>query len=326
MRYFNFLHYLRAIAAVLVIVRHVPNKALEGSFDWMFIEVMKAFGACAVPIFVMASGMLLLNPRKQITVADFYKRRLLRIGPAIIFWTLVYVCVPHFSSIGTRDLTEVLGYLKIGRPAAHLWFMYMIISLYLFTPFLRKLTASCTRPEFTMLTITISVFVLIKVAMGLQPGLFIYEFLIYIDYYLLGYTLFLYSESNLPRLRPLLVLLFLAAGITISYIEINRVDLFILGGYRVSLGAHVLAVCAFLFFMSFEHRFKPSPLINKIDGLGLGIYLSHIMFVKFFTNFGFVHIIPDSIAKYLLLIFVAWLLALLLSLAFRQVPVIRETV
>ena len=59
--------------------------------NWFTSDVFGAIGYLGVPLFVMLSGALLLNPAKaDEPMGVFYKKRFWRVGLPLIFWTLVY--------------------------------------------------------------------------------------------------------------------------------------------------------------------------------------------------------------------------------------------
>nr|WP_308217632.1 acyltransferase family protein [Paenalcaligenes niemegkensis] len=85
--------WLAALAVVLLHCAAVPlTRALDhGSVDWQWANVYDAATRWCVPVFVMISGVLLLNPDKQESVKRFYLRRARRILPATLFWTVFYL-------------------------------------------------------------------------------------------------------------------------------------------------------------------------------------------------------------------------------------------
>ncbi len=92
---------------------------------------------CSVPLFFMISGSLLF--RKQDNIFLFYKKRIIRILPPLLAWSLVYMIWQshHGSSYG-----NIWGWTKTvlkGPVVFHLWYFYSIIGLYIFTPFLQKI-------------------------------------------------------------------------------------------------------------------------------------------------------------------------------------------
>src|SRR3972149_2612677 len=59
--------------------------------NWFSTDIYAALGTFGVPLFVMLTGALLLNPnRENEPLKVFYKKRLDRIAMPFIFWTVIY--------------------------------------------------------------------------------------------------------------------------------------------------------------------------------------------------------------------------------------------
>lgn len=132
---------LRVISIVGVIAIHVfgnmvGNADVSGSARWWVAVTIDPGFVWVVPVFVMISGALLLEPRQfQRGPADFYRRRLLRLGPAFVFWPLFYVFVVHPAVTGQPGNLRsfVLGVVD-GRSYTHLYFLWLIVGLYVVAP------------------------------------------------------------------------------------------------------------------------------------------------------------------------------------------------
>lgn len=139
---------IRALAIVLVILLHstpfhfqIPK---EEVWRWWVVNIYDSMSRPCVPLFVMLSGALLLNPSK---IAEplhiFFRKRLKRIALPFLFWGMVYFAWRRFAE------HEVLTFDSVWRgfvggypyPYPHFWFLYMLIGLYLVTPILRVVVA-----------------------------------------------------------------------------------------------------------------------------------------------------------------------------------------
>ena len=90
----------------------------------------------AVPLFVMLSGMVLID-RCDEPLTLFYRKRLARImvplAPATVFFVALRILRDGESSL------DVLMEAFLGRPYYHLWFAFMLLGVYAFIPFLVRL-------------------------------------------------------------------------------------------------------------------------------------------------------------------------------------------
>src|SRR3954469_16680692 len=89
---------LRVAGMVAVVLLHVSlglihYRALSPG-DLTLCLAVNALTWWAVPVFVMISGALLLDPARWTTTGDFYRRRLARIGWPLLFWCALYMAWP----------------------------------------------------------------------------------------------------------------------------------------------------------------------------------------------------------------------------------------
>jgi surface polysaccharide O-acyltransferase-like enzyme len=140
---------IRTVAIILVILLHAsiePNLNLsqmspEGVQLWWASNVYDSISRTAVPLFVMLTGALLLQPFKtNEPLRVFFKKRWNRIGIPVLFWGAIFF-IYDFSVKGqTLTLTFVLQGLLAG-PYVHFWYLYLLVGLYLITPLVRILVA-----------------------------------------------------------------------------------------------------------------------------------------------------------------------------------------
>jgi surface polysaccharide O-acyltransferase-like enzyme len=140
---------IRTVAIILVILLHAsiePNLNLsqmspEGVQLWWASNVYNSISRIAVPLFVMLTGSLLLQPTKtEEPLRVFFKKRWNRIGIPVLFWGAIFF-VYDFSVKGQAlTLTSVLQGVLAG-PYVHFWYVYLLVGLYLITPLVRVLVA-----------------------------------------------------------------------------------------------------------------------------------------------------------------------------------------
>jgi surface polysaccharide O-acyltransferase-like enzyme len=138
----DFADAMRACAIVMVVVLHVSATVVVqfgriATSDWWVANIIDAAVRPAVPLFVMTSGLLLLEPARNGSILHFIRSRLLRVLVPSLGWAMIYLAwrVSYHGehlSLG-RAAHDVVS----GRVYAHLWFIYMILGLYLVTPILR---------------------------------------------------------------------------------------------------------------------------------------------------------------------------------------------
>ncbi|PIE58032.1 MAG: hypothetical protein CSA33_05075 [Desulfobulbus propionicus] len=129
---------LRVVACFLVVLLHTSGYKFY-IFDeyWWASNFYDSLSRCSVPIFFMISGALLLTKEENIFL--FYKKRVQRLLPPIIAWSIIYMLWNYYHGVSYGNLWGWIKTLLKGPVFFHLWYLYSIFGLYLFTPFLRKI-------------------------------------------------------------------------------------------------------------------------------------------------------------------------------------------
>jgi surface polysaccharide O-acyltransferase-like enzyme len=99
----------------------------------------------AVPVFVMLSGTLLLDPARHMGAGEFLRKRALRLVPAIIVWHAVYLIYRIVSVDSPLTASDAVGLILKGKLWTALYFFWIVLGLALVTPVLIPWIASTTR-------------------------------------------------------------------------------------------------------------------------------------------------------------------------------------
>ncbi|HKU52388.1 MAG TPA: acyltransferase family protein, partial [Nitrospira sp.] len=86
---------LRVVACLAVILLHlaatiVRDHEFVHTIHWQFSNAINAATSWCVPLFVMLSGALLLDPKKHVRFRDFWAKRMSRLLPALVAWSAIY--------------------------------------------------------------------------------------------------------------------------------------------------------------------------------------------------------------------------------------------
>lgn len=101
-QWMNYGDVIRILGTIVVVVGHVSDMMLyqssgpgslngPGTYNWHVLNVWDAFSRWAVPIYIMLSGSLLLDPNRVESPSKFYHKRLMRIGAPLVFWSLFFM-------------------------------------------------------------------------------------------------------------------------------------------------------------------------------------------------------------------------------------------
>lgn len=189
----------RIVAILAVILLHVAGFFVVsepiGSTYWWIGSAYDAITRWCVPVFVMISGALLLDNSKQEALAVFYKKRMVRIFWPLVFWSVFYLAWIGLKNYKMGLPTSPLALAKTllwGKPYEHLWFLYMILGLYAFTPFFRKVIVQSSFSEIKILAMAAFVVaaahtIYKAVFVSGVEDLFVILFLYFIPYFFMGY-------------------------------------------------------------------------------------------------------------------------------------------
>ena len=127
------------MAIVLVVVLHATGNTVR--IDEMGRRLdfgLHSLSRLSVPLFVMLSGWLLLRrPATGEPASAFFRHRLPRILWPLLAWSAFYVVWRMIRYDETAPALTWLVRLTENGIYYHLWFLYMLASLYAVTPFIR---------------------------------------------------------------------------------------------------------------------------------------------------------------------------------------------
>ena len=180
----------------------------------MMANIADSFSRMCVPIFVMVSGFFLL--RKDEDVKIFFKKRFAKILPKFFVYSVIFfIFTIIFKDVKDNELFSVFFRKSIyktiisiffqkesynnffsnffqGKIYYHLWYIYMILSLYLITPFLRKVVAKIDRKSINYLVFIWIIFMILVPFLNVifKKNIKIYSPAgQYVGYFLIGYLL-----------------------------------------------------------------------------------------------------------------------------------------
>jgi surface polysaccharide O-acyltransferase-like enzyme len=197
---------LRITAILGVIAIHVfggivSNPAIRGSGTWWVATAIDVGSIWVVPVFVMVSGALLLSPRAHADgPATFYRKRLLRLGPAFIFWQVFYIVVVRILlSHQQLGLKQTFWLVADGQSYTHLYFLWLIVGLYLVAPVLAAFLAEGGRRRALVFAGSVLGFTVVVVALSGLSALAgdphpivlnaLTQWMPYVGYFLAGWAL-----------------------------------------------------------------------------------------------------------------------------------------
>jgi surface polysaccharide O-acyltransferase-like enzyme len=144
---------IRVVAMVGVILLHAAGQWIITSQEmnqlnpleitrWAVVDIYQTLGVIAVPLFLMLTGALLIQPQKKNeSLTVYFKKRWARIGLPFFFWAAVYFVWDFLVQKIPFSPAVILQGLLNGA-YTQFWYIYVLVGLYLLTPLLRALLAN----------------------------------------------------------------------------------------------------------------------------------------------------------------------------------------
>lgn len=274
-----FIEHLRFIATIAVILLHTVTivslqfKAINLD-SWFLATFVNASLRFCVPIFIMISGALNLDPDKDFQLVKRLKTVLL----PFLFWSVIYIAYVYNNE---KDLGINLSQL-IQKPAYyHLWFPYMLIGLYLLTPLIRSFISktSIIKTALVFWLVWSVAFPIISHYTSLVPYIDLNFMQGYLGLYLFGYYLSK-TSFNIPKWA--LGILYMAISVITFYLVWQEshthqtFDQYFFG--NLTPNVLVMSVAIFLFIKNItDEDAKINKLISTLNSASYQIYLVHAL-------------------------------------------------
>ena len=330
---------LKAIAIFGVIIIHTCSYNYEiASVNWITSVFWGSAARASVPIFFMCSGALLLAPRKNFSTKRFFKKKVLRILVAMLFWAMAYkvfhLLVGHNLSIANifQSFKEVL----LFNQEFHLYFLQIILIVYLFLPITKIITEHATKRQ-------LEYSLVLWFALGIVfPTVYIYwPFTLLSDipmqykismtysaigYGLLGYYLKQYPLQNRKGYTVLTIIGFLITfgGTYISSSRQGVLDPHFLEG--MSVGVCILA--AGIFGICISAKSPENKIIRKsavyLSKASFCIFLTHLFFIYALSSLGITAAILPTAVSIPLVAIIILICSTLTYEVLSRIPIVNE--
>ena len=298
---------IRIFAFVFIVFLHTLNRQF-GVDVWMGGYAIISIG---VNLFIMISGYLLLDKTEEAIV--FFKKRILNILPLFLVFNIIYI---YFGKI---PIIPVLKGKAIS--ASHFWYIYMILGLYLLTPWLQKVLKYAEKE-------TLFVVFLWFLCNILNPYLRYFNLAEipfsnfpltgFIGYYILGYFVKKY-DNKVKRASFILIIVIYALGFLLSFLSTKYV--LAVTGKRVSdffdknsLGTFIMTLSFFVFWCKFNFS-KRDRIIKIVADSTYFAFLVHLIVLHFIIK-----ISDEMIFKSVMTIGISIILGILYNL-FKQINI-----
>ncbi len=328
--------FLRVVGAFLVVLAHIEGwgdgPVLAKSFFYIISRT-------AVPIFFMISGYLLLP--KQEDWWMFLKKRAAKIIIPFLVWSIIYDVYWNEAFVESGVTLAAIGdmFLRIlrGPRASHLWYLYSLIGLYLFTPILRLFVANArNRDLLYFIGLWFLVYPILNIAQeftDLRIGFDLQYATGYVGYFLLG--LYLGRLQTTPRLLWSAFGLFLASAgfsFAVFFFHIPPEDNELVFRSYPSLNVILMACSVFVLLKAVGEKYPARFLapLRVFSDASFGTYLVHFLVLYWISlgwrALGFQTQVGASYIVIPLVTVIAFLVSFAITYILRKIPIVRSIV
>ncbi len=345
---------IRTVAIIGVILLHAAGRYTITSQElstlnplqatsWSFVTFYQSIAVTTgVPLFLMMTGALLLEPYKTENLTLFFRKRWVRIGLPIIFWGVIYFAWDFLvQGLPFSGLAILQGILN--GPYTQFWYIYVLIGLYFLTPILRVFIAHAdqTLVKYFLAVWVIGVSILpiasLFTTFALNENVFVLTG--YVGYFVLG--TYLFTLKNSRRTLAFFTALGLALTSVGTYVLAAAGMTLDMYFFQLYFSPTVLFGSVMLFMLLLTAKppqTKPQTTVSTIKNkliklLGentLAIFFVHVIVLETIQNgyLGFTlnRLILDPIIEVPLITVIVLFLSLGIILALKKVPYLKKLV
>ena len=334
-----YIELLRVISMIAVVVLHTASAKINsieiGSLDWQVLIFFDSATRWCVPVFVMISGILFLNPKKEITIEKIYKKYITRLLIILFAWNFLYAIfscfIDHAFSIQTFVSNLLLG-------PVHMWFLYMLIGIYMLIPFLRKIaTDEKLLKYFLILWFVFSTISNIAKITGLSIITDILEDKMYINfvigfsgYFLLGY--FLSTRNYKSKYAVIVGIICLIINFIGTYLlsighDVTNQSLYAnLSPNIILMSISVFILCKNVYSKSENINARFKSVTSILSKYSLGIYVIHFWVLNALSMFKIDVLALPPVINVILISILVFALSLLATFILSKIKYIKRLV
>lgn len=333
---------LKILSSFFVVLLHVcAANWLTIEIDnrgWNIINFFDSISRFCVPVFVMTSGMILLDPKKHMDIKTIYTKYIARMICVYIFWSCFYALATNYRNYEVFNYRAFINSFVFGH--YHLWYLYMLIGLYVITPIVRKIVQDEKDSLYFIILsfIFTSIVPMIINLSGLEVlKKFVVKFEIsfvigYVGYYIAGY--YLHKKDISKFLRNIIYVLGVLGSVS-TYLLTDYIskqygkpnEMFY---SYFSPNVVIQAIAIFVFFKyklgKIKLGEKLSNIINIISTASFGIYLIHDFYNAFFEEIGFTIFKFNEIYSIPILTISVYILSFITSYIISKIPLLKKLV
>lgn len=338
---------LRLMATLAVVLTHVcggPIKTLSIlDVDWQILNCFRSAITWDVPVFVMISGGMFLNPKKELSLKVLYGKYIKRLVIAFAFWSAIFQVYYTVHAIYTNSFTlnwkGVLSEFLIGPYP--FWYLFMFAGVYATIPFLKKIATDKKLTEYFL--VLFFAFQIMQCYGQSLPGIgntvssildkTDFTFAIgFVGYFVLGYYLKAYdisqkTEYALYAVGVILVPLCCYVTTKQSIMNMEYTETF---SKYLMPNIIIESAAIYTFFVKRVSKIKFSErtikIFTKLTEYGFGVYLVHALIIELVELTGWTAVTISPFVSVPLFTIVVYGASLLVTVLIRKIPFIGKNI
>lgn len=243
-----------------------------------------------VPLFLMLTGALFLDPEKEITTKDILKKYCRRILLALLIFGIPFSWLESITTAGFSwsMFPQSLLNLLTEQSWGHLWYLYVLLAIYLTLPVWKGYIKNSSRKTQCFVII---VLLMLDFVRPLFSDFF--QISILEDMHVIAYPLFYlfagwYLKEGIPRwlrnktIDAVLLVLSLGAMIAVYFVFDPMGFLYL---YFYSPLTALVTILIFVLLLDTKGTKKMTKKLWGLDRLCFCVYLIHPVFTNFFYKY-----------------------------------------
>lgn len=302
----NYISILNVLACIGVVILHTFETGYTSDANFVFEVLIRAIAYCAVPVFFMITGAILIDYRERYDTKTFFKKRLLKVIIPLIIWSIIYFIINFFKgkfSINDLSFKFVFEYFFLVKTNPIFWFFVVIIGIYLAIPVISLIPQETRRKAFLYIIIITFVFnqflpdLLYHLNLNYNYDLkFPLTYSGWISFIFIGYYIDKYEIVKKHRviIYVLGIIGFLTMVVPTIFISYHKNESCSWFDEYYDAPCVLYSASVFLFFKSKINNnqivTKIMPFFNFVAPTTLGIYVLHIAirdFLRYFYTYSY---------------------------------------
>ncbi len=332
---------LKSIAIFGVLTIHATFGGLAAGVataNWFASVFWGSIVRSSVPIFLMCSGALLLDPKKELSLTTLYRKNLLRILIALFFWATAYKLYGLLVSGSGFSLGNIIQSVKevlTFQHEFHLYYLHIMILVYVCLPVTRIITAGATKQQLRyLLAVWFVLGIVFPVAKEFWPFTLLsgipLQWMMNMSYSAIGFGILGYYITSDTQWKAGFSLMLFFCGFLCVFggtaaMSIRAGALYQLFWEGMSPGVCFMAAGLFgtitALSRSGNSRYRVAEKISKAS---FCVYLVHVFFLNVFTGLGFTVSLLPSLISIPLLVLAVFVCSYAVYLILSRIPVVNK--